>query len=365
MDRWDRRADRGRRGLLVRLGLGLAILLLPATFPLTAASFTGSTVDDGNSVWTAAVQPPSGLAVTQTCGAGPGITSTGATSAGGGGLADTLTLTRPAGTVAGDFLVAQVANRQLAYTVNAPGGWTLLRRESGGSTVGTMVVSAVYWRWAAAGDPATWTWTLSGSPGVQMVGGIAAFSGVHPTTPTNTSGFAAGYSVTANTPSVTTTVEKTMLVHLLAKREENLPAPAGTTAAWSQISGAAPTNLGAAAGYELFGGPGATPSRASTLSGNTTVSMEWVAHTVALTPAPGPPSAGLTWTVSPSSWATGYRLERVVGGAVQNTAVITPISAASSTEGPLVNGTDYTYRLWAYSGTWASPAVTATLTPSC
>jgi hypothetical protein len=228
-----------------------------------------------------------------------------------------------------------------------------------------MATSAVFWRRAAAGDPVSWTWTLSGSPGVQMVGGIAGYSGVHPTSPINASGAATGTSVAANTPSISTTVANTTLVHLLAKRQEQLPAPTGTAARWSLLSGTGATNVGAAAGDESFAGPGATASRSSTFPGNTSTALEWVAHTVALRPALGPPSAALTWTASPSSWATGYALERVVGGVVQATATVTPVSGTSTSDGPLTNGTSYTFRLWTHYGTWKSAVVSTTFTPSC
>ena len=364
MDRSDRPTGRARRSLL-GLCLGLAVLFLPATFPVSGASFTGSTSGDANSVSSAQVEPPVSLAVAQTCAAAPGIALRAAASAGNGGLLDTVTVSRPTGTVAGDLLLAQIANRQSAYTLNAPAGWTLLRRETGGSTVGTMATSAVFWRWAAAGDPVSWTWTMSASPGVQMVGGIAAYSGVHATSPINASGVASGTSVTATTPSITTTVADTRLVHLLAKRQEQLPAPTGTTGRWSLLSGAGATNVGAAAGDESFAGPGVTATRSSTDPGNTNTALEWVAHTVALRPAPGPPSAALTWTASSSSWATGYALERVVAGVTQATATVTPVSSTSTGDGPLVNGTGYTYRLWTYFGTWKSSVVTTTITPSC
>jgi hypothetical protein len=123
--------------------------------------------------------------------------------------------------------------------------------------------------------------------------------------------------------------------------------------------------VGAAAGDESFAGPGATTSRVSTFPGNVATSLEWVAHTVALRPAVGPPSAVLSWTASPSSWATGYALERVVGGVVQATATVTPVSGTSTSDGPLVNGTSYTYRLWAYRGTWRSTVLSTAITPSC
>jgi hypothetical protein len=37
----------------------------------------------------------------------------------------------------------------------------------------------------------------------------------------------------------------------------------------------------------------------------------------------------------------------------------------ATTDGPLADGTAYTYRLSTYRGTWSSSTVTAVLTPSC
>ena len=355
MQRLSRRAGRSRRALLVRLCVGLAVLLLPATFPLTAASFTGSTADDGNSVAAAEVAAPSGLGVTQSCSPAATIAFRAASSATG---VDSLTLPTPSGTTAGDVLVAQVANRYTAYTLTAPSGWTLVRRDTSGSAV----TSAVFWRVATSSEPASATFSLSGTSGVQTVGGVVAYSGVRASSPVDVSGVSAGVGDTATTPSVTTTVANTRVVHLLTKRQETLPAPTGTTQRWRLISGTGTATEGATAGDEPFVGPGSTAGRTSTAG---TFQAEWLAQTVALRPANGTPSANLTWTASPSTWATGYRLERSVGATVQATSTVTPISATSATDGPLVNGTTYSYRLWAYYGTWTSPAITATLTPSC
>jgi hypothetical protein len=161
-------------------------------------------------------------------------------------------------------------------------------------------------------------------------------------------------------PSVTTTVRNAFLVHIVVKRQEAMPAPTGTTSRGSLLGGGL---IGVVAGDETFAGPGATTARSST--SGAAFSSEWVAHTVALRPPAGTPTASLSWTPSPTSTATGYRLERVVGGVVQATATVTPVSSAATTDGALVDGTAYTYRLTAYLGAWTSTAATAVLTPSC
>jgi hypothetical protein len=338
----------------VRWACALAVLLLPATFPVASGAFTASTADTGNSATAGTLVPPSGLAVTQTCTTVPAPvyrTGTGAIGT------NSVYLATPAGIAAGDVLIAHVSNRD-SWPLATPGGWNLIRRDSNG----TQVQAAVYWRVATASEPAGVTFTLTGASNTQIVGGILAYSGVSSTNPVNASGVTTGMGMTATTPSVTTTARNTMLLHIVAKRQEALPAPTGTTSRGS-VYGTGAGSLGAVAGDETFAGPGATTARSSTSPSS--FITEWVAHTIALRPPAGTPSASLTWTASPTAAATGYRLERVVGGAVQATATVTPVSSTATTDGTLVNGTAYTYRLATYRGSWTSTAVTAALTPSC
>ena len=351
-----RRTSRGRRALLVRLCLGVALLLTPAMFPVAAASFTGSTADDGNSIATAEVAAPSALSVVQACStvSAPLFRDVSPAAAAQGSIS----ISRPATVQQNDLLLAQVANRDDLYTMTAPAGWTLLRQDMHSSTV---VTSRLYYKVATSSEPSGYTFTLSESSR-QLIGHIVAYSGVSTTNPVDVSNWASGYGSTAATPSVTTTKANTRLVHLTAKRQEALPAPGSTSHRWSALSGGSTSSVGVSAGDESFGGPGATVSRSASAG---SFSAEWVAQTVALRPVAGTPSASATWTASPSTWATGYRLERSVGGTVQATQTVTPISATAAPDGPLVNGTTYGYRLWAYSGTWTSPAITATVTPSC
>jgi hypothetical protein len=328
---------------------------LPATFPIAAASFSASTADDGNRITSAEVAPPSSLVAAVSCSPASTIAFRAASSATG---VDSLTLPRPSGTTAGDVLVAQVANRYSPYTLTAPSGWTLVRRD----TSGAQVTSAVFWRVATSSEPASATFSLSGGSAVQMGGGIAAYSGVSTSNPVDVSGVVTGTGATATTASVTTTVANTRLVHTFTKRQESLPAPPGTAERWRLMSGTGTATGGVSAGDESFSGPGATGSRTTS---NTAFSAEWVAHTVALRPVPGTPTVNLGWTASPSTWAAGYSLERLVGGSVQATRTVSPISATSAGDGPLVNGTTYSYRLRADRGTWTSSAVTTGITPSC
>ena len=222
------------------------------------------------------------------------------------------------------------------------------------------MTAALFWRVAVASEPTSATFNLAAS--VDMVGGVAAYSGVSTTSPVDTHEAAASTSATTTVPSVTTTVANTMLVHFTTKRQEQLPAPGGTAERWRLISGTGTSIQGISAGDASFAGPGATSVRSSTSPSN--FSSEWIGQTIALRPIPQQPAAILTWTASPSSWATGYRGERIAGGTVQATSSA-PMGTTTVTDPGLVNGTTYTYRVWTYRGSWVSPDVTTTLTPSC
>jgi hypothetical protein len=354
--------QRTHRRLAVRAALVAGVLLLPAAFPVAAATFTGATSTDGSTVSAADLAPPSGLAVTQTCPPGPGIAFRSRATAIG---MDTVTVALPPGTAADDLLIAQVAFRTSPRTVTAPSGWTLLRSDQAvdGGVTSNAASSALFWKRATAAEPASATFSLSAGVIVPVAGVVAAYSGVHRTTPLGPSAAAVGYGATASTPSVTTTLAGAWVVHVLTKRQETLPAPTGTTARWGLPSATSGNAwVGATGADEVRAVPGATGSRTSSLS---TFTSEWVSQAVVLRPAFGNPSAALSWTASTSSGAGGYQLERLVGGTVQTATTVTPVSATSTSSGPLVDGTAYTFRLRTYYGTWTSPDVTVGLTPSC
>jgi hypothetical protein len=79
----------------------------------------------------------------------------------------------------------------------------------------------------------------------------------------------------------------------------------------------------------------------------------------------GVPTAHLAWTASTSTWASGYLLDRLVGGSTQSAQTINGVSTASATDGPLTDATSYTYRLTTYRGSWRSSSITTTLVTNC
>jgi hypothetical protein len=106
-------------------------------------------------------------------------------------------VSRPSGTAVGDVLVAFLGAVGTP-TITAAAGWNLI----GTRDASTSIRSAAYWRVAAASDPASWTWTLSGAQ--RNVGYIAALEGANTADPVVASGSngdtTAGTAWSAGTP---------------------------------------------------------------------------------------------------------------------------------------------------------------------
>jgi hypothetical protein len=350
MDEPDRRARRvpGARavGLVAALGLLVAVLALPPVH--TAFSATRGTLP--SSLATDRLQPPAGLTVTQTCTYAPIVLQGSPSST----KVSPLELSSPSGTLAGDVLVAQVAYYGTS-TVPAPSGWTrvVLPDTSGG-----VVTSAVYWKVAVTNEPVA-SFTRPDTTTGDMVGGIVGYRGVSGSDPIAAVGGATGSGDTATSSStVSTTATGAVVVHLLTRSGTvGPPAPGGTSPLWTNNS----DSESVTASYESLAGPGTVPQRTSTTSGSTTA---WIAQTVVLRPALQQVGASLSWTPTPSTWADGYKGERVVGSVVYGPTTV-PSGTTTASDTGLTNGTTYTYRVRAYRGAWVSPDVTSTLTPSC
>ncbi len=339
-----------RRGLIAVL-LALVVLLVAATGPgATSAAFTATTSNPGNTLATDQLEPPGSLTVSPSCSA-PGIAVRGATTAVG---TATLTLPIPSGTVRNDVLVAQVAYTGTKTALTVPAGWSLVRANANAPALG----SALYVKAAGAAEPDP-TFAFPTGSGAHMTGGIAAYSGVSATDPVDAhSGFIAN-STTVRPKEVTTTSAGTMVVSFVTVVGAAFNAPPQSTERWRQDNVA---GLGVTAADEQFAGPGVTEKRAFTSPNGTTTN--YVAQVVALRRGPATPSAQVSWTATPSAWADGYRLERLVGTAPPVGRAL-PLGTTSSTDSPLTTGTTYTYRLRATRGTWSSERVVASVTPTC
>ena len=291
MTQYQRRA-RPFRTPLAGLTAVLLVLVLTALLPGAHARFSSVTANTGDAWAADRILPPTDLVATQSCSSTP-IAFRSASSGSG---STSLTLSTPAGTQPGDVLLAQVANRGAAVDLTAPAGWVLVRRDSSfrpDAPTTAEVTSAVLRRVVMTNaEPSSATFTFASGAG-QLVGGIAAYTGVSTSSPVDVHGAVAESSSTARSAAVTTTVGNTRLVHLLTKRQEVLPAPTGLAQRWALESGSGAGKAGATGADEAFSGPGAATVRTSASPSN--FPGEWIGQTVALRPAPGSPSVGLTW----------------------------------------------------------------------
>ncbi|SDC48757.1 hypothetical protein SAMN05660690_1624 [Geodermatophilus telluris] len=348
----SRRPRRLPRRALAAVACAVALLALTAGQPGAAARFTSVTGNPAGAWATDGVAAPTGFSAAPTC-VTTAITFRAATTATGTG---TLTLTVPPGTVPGDLLLVHIAHAWTGAPFSVPAGWTSVRADNSANTI----VSTLYWKKAVTGEPsATFGFPVGNT--ATMAGAMAAYTGADTTAPVDAHDGVVSTGPTASTPAVTTATAGTLVLRFVSNAHESYPAPAATTQRWRV--GTVPGLGGYSAGDEQVAGAGPVASRSSASPSGTSAAS--VAQTLALRRAPGTPAAALTWTASPSTWATGYRLERSSGGTTQPLRSITPIGTTSATEGPLVTGTAYTFRLWAYRGTWTSTPVTASVTAAC
>jgi hypothetical protein len=123
-----------------------------------------------------------------------GVTVGGAPAIGG----SSVSLNVPAGVQPGDVLVAQVAVRG-AGPIGTPTGWSLVRRDVGGTSIAQASYTHVVPYWPA--EPASYTWTFNA--GTNAAGGIADYIGVNNYVPVDAnSGQSSASSIYIVAPSV-------------------------------------------------------------------------------------------------------------------------------------------------------------------
>jgi hypothetical protein len=98
-----------------------------------------------------------------------------------------VTVSRPAGLVAGDVLVASVSARAAATTpITAPAGWTQVRRDACSGSGGVLLTQALFVRVASPSEPPSTLWRLGAATGVAA--GVSAYRGVDGAAPVQSSG---------------------------------------------------------------------------------------------------------------------------------------------------------------------------------
>jgi hypothetical protein len=153
--------------------------------------------------------------------------------------ATSIAFATPAGTSAGDVLVATVAHQVgQARNLTPPAGWTAIP----GTDVadGNNARIHAWYRVATAFEPLSYTFTLTGGSGQDISGGIAAVQGANTATPINASNGQKNPNQSKNVtaPSVTTTVDNALLLFGgTCSAAVTYAPPSGFTEHWDRSSG--------------------------------------------------------------------------------------------------------------------------------
>jgi hypothetical protein len=213
---------------------------------------------------------------------GPAIGFRAAASAATNG--SSLAIGKPAGTAANDVMIASISARPSSATIAAPAGWVLVRRIDNAS--GQTTSLAVFRKVAGAGEPASYTWDVTGA--TWAVGGIQSFVNVDAVNPIDVeAGQATPGGFTHATPSVTTTVANAIVVtsHTFATSETWTP-PTGMTEAFDVQFQPVTTNQGQSleGNYVVQAAAGATGTKTATAAGGAGAEDIGAAHILALRP---------------------------------------------------------------------------------
>lgn len=187
-----------------------------------------------------------------------------------------LTIITPLGTTAGDFLLATISTDG-SEIFNPTTGWVLLRQQNNnGSTL------AVFYRIATGSENPNYTFTWGSTE--QAAGSILRYSGVDTSDPIDLSAIASGSTNQPTAPSVTTTVDDTLVVRTFGADDDDIPFT-GPTGHVKRVelesnAGIGTTTLGVADTTQ--GTAGSTGSAVFDLAG--TGNERWVAVTVAIKP---------------------------------------------------------------------------------
>lgn len=236
-----------------------------------------------------------------------------------------LTIGKPAGTLAGDLMIASIAARASAIAVAPQSGWILVREvvRAGNNSSGTSSsVLRTYYKIAGASEPASYAWALSGGTHAGVVGGIASFSGVDLVTPiANEAGVATNSATTHLAPSVITSKANSMLVtvHEYASAGTWTSPPGMTEAVDIASQPVSSTNgVSMEMNYELRPAFGATGTRQATANGN---ADQGATQSLAINPAGGLSCFGDDFNRANgnpgSNWTVGNE-----GGSFGNPAIV-------------------------------------------
>jgi hypothetical protein len=230
-----------------------------------------------------------------------------------------LSITKPAGTLAGDVLLARITNRNnVAAVITPPAGWTVLRSDQSASQLKSWVLYKV----AGSAEPATYAFTIDLASNIS--GSISAFSGVDNANPIDAqSGQKNGLTTAFTTPAITTTSANGVAVWFgsqiwagAACPASPIVPPTGFTEAFDTCLVSTSTGVIYNMAHKDLGAPGAQPA----FNGSSPYAETNTAQVVALRAAGAP-----ACTVG-NTYASTY----TVVGEVGSPAIVEPSGLAAS-----------------------------------
>ena len=193
-----------------------------------------------------------------------------------------LTLSRPAGVVADDVLLAVIDVRGLP-SITTPPGWSLVRTDSNG----TALRQALYVRTAQAGEPTSYTLGFGNKYSVS--GAVLAYTGVSTSQPIDgATGLANASSNSISSTALTTTVSDTAVVGFFGTATNTTVSPPSGMREQAEIA-AGRDKVTSEAADLLQPGAGSTGARIAT----STAAAVNIGQLVALRPADAPSDAEL------------------------------------------------------------------------
>lgn len=189
----------------------------------------------------------------------------------------------PTGTAERDVMLAFVAWDQKQRTLTPPAGWTLSEVNGDGGTLDPRF--AVYYKVAGASEPSTYTFSWNLSCDAQVA--ILTYRFVDTVTPINIDGslFSVATTGTQNAPSVTTTVDNTMVVAAAMVEASTTVSTPGSTTSRVALESVASVTVSLRVVEFAQASAGATGAKTFTFGAST---GKAVGITVALTPGANP-----------------------------------------------------------------------------
>ncbi|MEN8803413.1 MAG: hypothetical protein ABF297_15695, partial [Thiogranum sp.] len=192
-----------------------------------------------------------------------------------------LIISKPAATAVGDLLLAAVAtDGDNTSSLAPPAGWNVINVADRGREV----TFGVWWKLAGASESNSYTFSWSSSE--QAYGWIMRFTGHDPASPIDANSNDIGSTASPSSPSVTTTVNNTLILRLGGFDDDDItvgaPGLSGHTAINMNDSGNGNFTASGGSGYVLQAAAGGSGTSSFTL----TNTEGYVTVTIAIAPAP-------------------------------------------------------------------------------